>query len=479
MRVRSMTEGKPIRLILAVAMPLMIGNIFQQLYTVVDAQIVGQVEGVSALAALGASDWFYWLWLGVIQGLAQGFAIPMAQAFGAEDYPRLRRCVGNAVLLAVAMGAVITLLSLLSIHPVLNLLGTPEAIRPMSVRYLIVLFSAFIIVMGYNLTAGILRALGDGRSPLYAMVVAAVVNIGLDLLFVAVFHWGVLGAAAATAIAQLCSFLFCLRQLRHIPFIRPGRSDLRPEASTCAELMRLGAPIAAQNIMIAIGGMILQRIVNALGVVFIAGYTATNKLYGVLEIAAISYGYAMSTYAGQNLGAKQYERIRSGVRAAALTGVATAAVIAAAMFLFGRMIIAGFVSGTPEEVEGAIRIACEYLYVTSACLPILYLLHIYRSALQGMGNTVMPMASGIAEFVMRTGGALLLPGIIGYFGIFWAEVLAWVGADFILLPSYFLGMRRLLRGGGNRAEGAAPGIPQDSGSFNSAAVFALSGKYYN
>ena len=445
MRVRSMTEGNPIRLILAVALPLMVGNIFQQLYTVVDAQIVGRVEGVSALAALGASDWFYWLWLGIIQGLAQGFAIPMAQEFGAEDYARLRRCVGNAVLLALAMGAAITLLSLLSIGPVLNLLGTPEAIRPLSVRYLAILFSAFTVVMGYNLTAGILRALGDGRSPLYAMVLAAVTNIGLDLLFVAVFHWGVAGAAAATVLAQLCSFLFCLRQLKHIPFIRPAHSDLRPDGATCARLMRLGLPVAAQNIMIAVGGMILQRIVNAMGVVFIAGYTATNKLYGVLEIAATSYGYAMITYAGQNLGAGKTQRIRRGVRAAALIGVATAAVIAGAMFLFGRAITSGFISGTPEETQGAVRIACEYLYTMSACLPILYLLHIYRAALQGMGNTVMPMVSGIAEFVMRTGGAMLLPGLFGYFGIFWAEVLAWVGADIILLPSYFVEMRGLLR----------------------------------
>lgn len=446
MRVRSMTEGKPIRLILAVALPLMVGNVFQQLYTVVDAQIVGRVEGVSALAALGASDWFYWLWLGIIQGLAQGFTIPMAQAFGAKDYPRLKRCVGNAALLALGLSVAITAVSLVSIGPVLNILETPEVIRPMAVQYLAVLFSAFVIVMGYNLTAGILRALGDGRSPLYAMVLASVVNIGLDLLFVAVYRWGVVGAAAATAIAQLCSLLFCLRQLSNIPFVRPAKSDLRPDGPACANLMKLGLPVAAQNAVIAVGGMILQRIVNALGVVFIAGYTATNKLYGVLEIAAISYGYAMSTYAGQNLGAQKPERIRSGVRQAALAGVATAAVIAAAMFLLGRTITSGFISGTPEEVEGAVRIACEYLYTMSACLPVLYLLHIYRSALQGMGNTVMPMASGIAEFVMRTGGALVLPGLLGYFGIFMAEVLAWVGADFILIPSYFVQMRGILRG---------------------------------
>lgn len=441
-----MTSGNPIRLILAVALPLMLGNVFQQLYTVVDAQIVGQVEGVSALAALGASDWFNWLYLGVIQGLAQGFAIPMAQAFGARDYPRLRKCVGNAVVLAAGTGLLIAAVALFSIRPVLGLMDTPDTIRPMSVSYLRVLFAAYPVVMGYNLAAGILRALGDGKSPLYAMIVASLVNIGLDYLFVAVFHWGVVGAAAATAIAQLCSFLFCLYRIGRIAFVHPSRDDLRPDGRVCARLLQLGLPVAAQNGVIGVGGMIVQSAVNTMGVTFIAGYTATNKLYGVLEVAAISYGYATSTYTGQNLGAGETERIRTGTRAAAITGVITSGVIAAFMFIFGRAITSSFISGSPSEVAEATRIACEYLYLMSACLPVLYVLHIYRSALQGMGNTVMPMLSGIAEFVMRTGAALLLPGLIGYTGVFWAEVLAWLGADFILIPSYISGYAKLKKG---------------------------------
>jgi len=431
-----MTAGSPIRLIMAVAMPLMVGNIFQQLYTVVDAQIVGMAEGVSALAALGASDWFNWLYLGIIQGLAQGFSIPMAQAFGAQDYPRLRKCVGNAVLLAAGTGLLIAAVALLSIQPVLGLMGTPDAIRPMAGSYLTILFAAYPVVMAYNLSAGILRALGDGKSPLYAMIVAAAVNIGLDYLFVAVFRWGVVGAAAATAIAQLCSCLFCLYRIRRIAFVHPSRNDLRPDGRMCGRLLQLGLPVAAQNGLIGIGGMILQGAVNTMGVAFIAGYTTTNKLYGVLEMAATSYGYAMSTYSGQNLGAGEVERIRTGTRAAAVTGVITAGVIAAAMFIFGRPIVSSFISGDPAEVAEATRIACEYLYLMSACLPILYILHIYRSALQGMGNTVAPMGSGIAELVMRVSGAWILPGLIGYSGLFWAEILAWIGADVILLAGY-------------------------------------------
>ncbi len=445
MQVKNMTEGNPIKLILSVALPLMVGNIFQQMYTVVDAQVVGTVEGVSALAALGASDWFYWMYLGLVQGLAQGFTIPMAQAFGAKDYGALRKNVGNSIMLAVLTSVLVTLISALSIPAVLSLLGTPAEIRPMSEQYLLVLFLAFPVVMAYNLMAGTLRSLGDGKSPLYAMVVASLVNICLDLLFVAVFHWGVIGAAAATVIAQVCSSLFCLWRLSRIDFIRPAKSDFRMDGAISRRLMLLGLPIAAQNGVIGLGGMIVQTIVNKLGVAFIAGYTATNKLYGVLEIAAISYGYATSTYAGQNLGAGKTKRIWNGVHASALTGVVTAGVIALFMFLFGRGITGSFISGTPEEVAEAGKIAWEYLALMSACLPILYVLHIYRSALQGMGNTVMPMASGIAEFVMRTGAALLLPALIGYWGVFWAEVLAWLGADFILVPSYYMIFGKLRR----------------------------------
>ena len=443
MKVRNMTEGSPVRLILAVAFPLMLGNVFQQLYTVVDAQIVGSVVGVSALAAVGAADWFNWLFLGVVQGLAQGFTIPMAQAFGANDHARLRRCVGNAIVLAVLTASVCTLAALALIGPVLDMLGTPVEIRPISTTYLGILFCGLPVVMCYNLMAGVLRALGDGRSPLYAMIVASIINIALDLLFVATFGWGVGGAAAATVIAQLCSCLFCLTRLAKLPFIRPSREDLRPEIPMCARLMRLGLPISMQNAIIGVGGMIVQTIVNPMGVTFIAGYTATNKLYGVLEMAGTAYGYAVSTYTGQNLGARKGKRIWNGVHVSALIGVLTAAAISGVMLLIGRSVIGSFISGTPEEVAAATQVGWEYLWLMALGMPTLYILHIYRSALQGMGNTMMPMVSGIAEFVMRTGAALLLPALIGYWGVFWAEVLAWIGADLILVPSYYLMYRKL------------------------------------
>lgn len=443
MQVRDMTKGRPLRLILSVALPLMLGNVFQQLYTVVDAHVVGSVNGVEALAALGSADWFIWLFMGVITGLAQGFTIPMAQAFGAKDEARLRKTIGNAVSLGTVCSVLLMVVAIVLLPYLLALLDTPEEILPTSQLYLTIIFCGMPIVMAYNLMAGILRALGDGKSPLYAMIISSLVNVGLDLLFVAVFRWGVAGAAVATAIAQVCSCMFCLYRLSKIPFVRPARSDLRPERVMCFGLLRLSLPIAAQNGVIGVGGLIVQSVVNGLGVAFIAGYTATNKLYGVLEMAAISFGYAMSTYTGQNLGARKYRRIHRGVHTGALLGVVTAVCIAAVMFVIGGSLVDSFISGDPAQAAEAKRIAMEYLYVIAGALPVLYLLYIYRSSLQGMGNTVMPMASGIAEFVMRTVSALLFPVLIGYSGVFWAEVLAWAGADAILITSYYIDIRRL------------------------------------
>lgn len=292
--------------------------------------------------------------------------------------------------------------------------------------------------MAYNLFACILRSMGDGKTPLQAMVVASVTNIVLDLVFVLVFQWGIAGAAVATLIAQLVSGCFCLYHIRKLDFIRFTKADFRIQPRMFAELLKLGSPMAFQNCIIAIGGMIVQFVINGFGVIFIAGFTASNKLYGILEIAATSYGYAMITYVGQNLGAGKYKRIRQGMRAAVRLAIVTSVVIAAVMLLFGKVILGWFISGTPREVEQTLRVAYFYLAVMSVCLPVLYILHVVRSAIQGMGNTVLPMVSGIVEFVMRTAAVLLLPLAVGEAGVFFAETAAWMGADVVLVTSYFI-----------------------------------------
>ena len=441
-RVKSMTEGNPGKLIFTFALPLMLGNVFQQLYTVVDTMVVGKYLGVNALAALGASDWLNWMMLGIVQGFTQGFAILMAQEFGAKRYDKLRNVIGVSGFLSVIFALSLIVLGQLLARPVLLLLQTPEAILPDTLLYLRIMFMGIPIVMAYNLFACILRSMGDGKTPLQAMVVASITNIILDLLFVLVFHWGIAGAAAATLLAQLVSGIFCLYHLSKLEVIHMTKDDLKIQGQMCARLLGLGFPMAFQNCIIAVGGMILQFAVNGVGVIFIAGYTASNKLYGILEIAATSYGYAMITYVGQNLGAGKYGRIRQGMRSAIGIAMVTSVVIAVIMLLFGKGILGCFISGTPQEVEQTMQVAYLYLALMSVFLPVLYILHVTRSAIQGMGNTLLPMISGIVEFIMRTATVLLLPLFVGEIGIFIAEIAAWLGADVVLVISYFMVVKK-------------------------------------
>lgn len=443
--VKDMTTGSPARLIASFALPLMLGNIFQQLYAMVDTIVVGQGVGVEALASLGAADWPNWMVLGIIIGFTQGCSLLSAQRFGAADSEGLRKSISHSLMLCVLIAVVFTVLSLFCIRPLLMLLDTPENIVEGAATYLTISFSCIAAVMAYNFCAAVLRALGDSRTPLFAMITAAIVNIALDLLFVMVFHWGIAGAAAATGIAQVISFLFCLRVLRQLPQLYLSRSDFRPDRSLIRELLKLASPMAFQNFIIAAGGLVVQYVVNGFGFLFVAGYTATNKLYGLLEIAATSFGFSMATYSGQNLGAGKVTRIRQGMNKGLIMAVVTAALISLVMVFLGRPILMLFISGSAQETAAVLRISYTYLLFMAAGLPVLYMLYMYRSALQGMGDTVVPMLSGVAELVMRISIVLLLPLWIGEYGVYLAEEAAWIGATLLLGIMYYIRIGRLLK----------------------------------
>ena len=440
--VRNMTSGPPGRLILTFALPLMLGNLFQQFYTIADAAIVGQVLGVEAIAAVGAGEWFIWMMLGMIQGFTQGFAIQMAHEFGAGNTGRLRNVIFNSAVLSAVCALILLVTGQLAAKAVLDLLYTPETILADSMTYLRTMFLGIPVMMAYNLFAAILRSLGDGRTPLYAMICACIINIGLDLLFVPVLQMGVSGAAVATVLAQLCSGLFCIVKIFQIELLKFQREDLRLSASLQPRLMKLGAPMAFQNAVISVGGMIVQSVINGFGVIFIAGFTATNKLYGMLEVAATSYGFAMTTYTGQNLGAGRMDRIRQGYRNALFIALITSLVIAAVMIFAGKWILLCFINGDPRTTADTLAVAYHYLFIMSVCLPVLYYLHVTRSCIQGLGNTILPMVSGVAEFCMRTTAALALPLLMGQNGIFYAEIAAWTGADIVLFFSFLYEMKR-------------------------------------
>ena len=444
-RIRSMTEGSPTRLIFTFALPLMVGNVFQQLYTVVDTAVVGQFVGVGALASLGAADSPNWGVLGIIQGLTQGFSILMAQHFGAKDYRELSRTVGVSTTLCVLFTVLLGVGGQLWAGPLLRVLNTPEDVLGGALLYLRIVYGGIPAIMAYNFLAAILRALGDSKTPLYAIVVAALMNVVLDLLFVVGFHWGIAGAAIATVVSQVASAIYCFLNVRRISILSVQRQDLRPEKVLTLTLLKLGFPMALQNAIIAVGSMVVQFVINGYGMLFLAGFTATNKLYGILEIAASSYGFAVTSYVGQNLGARLVGRIKKGMRSAVVIAVITSVVITFAMLFFGRLVLGLFISGDPGEVEASLNIAFHYLSIMAVCLPILYLLYIYRSGLMGLGDTVVPMVSGIAEMIVRMGVVLLLPLVMGQEGVYYAEVGAWTAAALILAGAYYLRIRALSR----------------------------------
>ena len=439
---KNMTTGSPGKLIITFAIPLMLGNIFQQFYTMADTMIVGQVVGVEALAAVGAGDWLVWLVFGIMTGITQGFSILVAQFYGAREKENLKCAVAKSYIMTALLSVIVLAVSEGAVYHVLLFLQTPDNVIDLTMLYLRLIFAGIPIIAAYNIFAAILRALGNSRSPLIAMTVAALINVGLDLLFVAVFGWGVAGAAVATVIAQGFSALYCLMVLRKIPDIRLEKQDFYRQPAMSLRLLKVATPLAIQNLIISVGGLTVQYVVNGFGFLFVAGFTATNKLYGLLEMAAISYGYAIVTYVGQNLGAGKIDRIRKGVRSSMLLSLLTSLIISAAMFLFGKNILSLFISGEPQQTQQVLAIAFKYLSIMAAMLWVLYFLYVYRSALQGLGDTLMPMVSGMAEFVMRISAALILPHFIGQDGIFFAEIAAWSGATVILCISYYVRMHK-------------------------------------
>lgn len=438
-----MTQGKPYGLLWRFALPLMAGNIFQQMYVLIDTAIVGNGVGVSALASLGAADWINWMILGIAIGFGQGFGILIAQSYGAKDEQKLNQGVMTSVLLAIILSLGLSILSHISVGPLLDLLNTPSDIRPGALTYLRVMFNGLIVVMMYNLFSSILRAYGDSKSPLVAMIIGSVVNVVLDSLYVYVFKWGIFGAAIATVTAQFIASLYCLYFILKLPYLKINKSNFKITPHVALKLLKLGFPVAFQNFIISVGGLFVQSVVNGFGMYFIAGYTATNKLYGVLEFSAISYGYALATYVGQNLGAGKYDRIKEGVKAGTILSLITSLGVTIFCLVFGKNILSLFVASDAVNSAEVLKIAYQYLTTMALCLSILFILHVLRNALQGLGDTVMPMASGIAELICRVSIVMTLPQIIGGYGVYLSEVGAWIGADLLLLYSFYKHMKQL------------------------------------
>lgn len=434
----NMTTGHPGSLLIRFALPIMFGNVFQQLYTVVDTAIVGQGVGMNALAALGTVDWLNWMFLAICQGFTQGFSVRMSQKFGEGDTQGLKRTIGLSAKLSVYITVVSLAVAQLGLPLFLKLLQVPENLFSYANTYSRIVLAGIPAMMFYNYCASVLRSIGDSKTPLISMIIASLTNIALDCIAVFALNWGIGGAAIATVLAQCLAGAVCMVKMLRSPQLRFGRKHMAKEPALVRALMALGAPLAAQFVIIAVGGMAVQAVVNRFETSFIAGFTATNKLYGILEIAAVSYGYAVTTYAGQNYGAALWDRIRKGVSWGVLLSILTSVLISAAMILFGRQITMIFIdTEIPQQAAAAGEVAYRYLCIMSLALPILYLLHVYRAALQGVGNAQIPLWSGIAEFVIRVGASVVVGITLLQDGIFIGEIGAWVGAAILLAVAYY------------------------------------------
>ena len=377
-----MTRGKPLQVILLFCGPLVLGSLFQQFYSMADTLIVGRFVGVTALAGVGSTGSLSFLVLGFVTGVCSGFSIPVAQHFGAGDYRRMRRSAAGAVLLSAGIALFLTTATVLSTPAVLALMDTPADILPDAYLYIVIVFGGIPATMLYNLLSGILRALGDSRTPLFFLTAAALLNIALDLVFILCFGMGVAGAAWATVLSQGISGLLCLLYiLRRVPLLRLEREDWRPEPSELRQLLFMGLPMALQFSITAVGTILIQAAVNALGSGVVAAVTAGTKVHNLLMSPLETMGITMATYCGQNLGAERIDRVRAGLRAS------LGACLLYCLFAMGASVLLGaplsrlFLTG--EEVEEMVALSARFLAVNGFFCPALGLLLALRNSIQG------------------------------------------------------------------------------------------------
>lgn len=439
MNTNRMTSGSPAKHIFKFAIPLMLGNVFQQMYTFADTAVVGKALGVNALAALGATEWMIFLVMGAIQGITHGFSVFISQSFGSREEKKLKKSVINSYLLSGGIAVLFTVAGQIIIIPALHILNAPPEVFPMAKSYLRIIYAGIPVSVAYNMLAAVLRALGDSRTPLKAITISSVCNVLLDICFVLFFHWGILGAALATVIAEVISAGYCFLAVRKIDVLKFRADEIAFDRRVMCEELKLGVPIGLQNIITAAGGLAVQSIINGFGVLFIAGYTAANKLYGLLEIPASSYGYTMSTFSGQNAGAGRNDRIKKGLAACLVISIGTALLMSCIMLFAGENIVSCFLSGERENVLYTTYIACDFLTILAVFFPLLYILYTLRGCIQGLGNSTLPMVSSFIQLVMRLLCALFLTKILGEYGVFWGEILAWAGADILLLGGFIAG----------------------------------------
>ena len=430
-----MTMGSPVKIILNFTIPIFIGNMFQQFYSMADTIIVGKFVGTKALAAVGSVGTIMFLILGFLQGLTAGFSVLTAQRFGAGDMAGMRKTVGTAAVLSVGITIVMTVGSMLAMKPLLMFMHTPEDIFQDAYTYIMIICAGIAASVLYNLLSGVLRALGDSKTPLYFLILSAVLNIGLDLLLILVFHMGAAGAAYATVVSQGVSGIGCLFYIaKKVPLLKLHREDFRIEVYMAKMQLAIGLPMALQYSITAIGTMMVQSALNMLGSMSVAAFTAANKIEQIGTQAYVALGTTMATYCAQNMGAGQIKRIRKGFRAATIIGSIYSVLLAIPMVTVGKYLVYFFVSGDVSAIMGQADI---YLKCVGIFFIPLTIVNVYRNGIQGMGYGLLPMMAGVAELVGRGVVAMLAAWKHSYVGACLASPFAWVLAGGLLLVMYF------------------------------------------
>lgn len=438
---KDLTEGSPARVIFIYSLPIILGNIFQQLYNMADTAIIGRFVGYEALAGVGAVGGMSFFALGFVLGTTGGFGIKVAQAFGAGDHNAVRRSTGISLTLSVLIATALTIATMALTTPLLHVMGVPEDIFTYARTYIMIIFAGLLPTMAYNMISCILRGVGDSRTPLYFLIFSSVLNIGLDLVAVTWLGWGVTGAALATVASQAISAILCFAYaFRRYPWLKPQREDYILEKELSAEHLSQGLPMALQFSITAIGLILLQAALVKFPSTYVAGFTAANKVQNVGFLVATAFGVAIANYAGQNYGAGNPARVRAGVCATMCMTLAVCFVCSVIMALFADTFTALFMDAEGMDVTSTSEMFSSsriYLYASAIFFPFLYALLVYRNVLQGIGLTFVPLMAGVLELAIRCVGSFALPPAFGYYGIISIDPLAWIGACLLLAWYYY------------------------------------------
>lgn len=449
--VKDMTSGSPAKLILGFLVPMVFGLLFQQLYNMVDTIIVGKYLGVNALAAVGSTGAVNFMIIGFCIGVCNGFAIPVAQKFGAKDYEQLRRFAANGAWLSAGFAAVMTAAVCMLCRRILLWMNTPQDIIEGAYCYIFVIFMGIPATFLYNMVSGIIRSLGDSRTPLYFLVMSSVLNVVLDWFTIVVLKMGVAGAAWATVISQAVSGISCfVFMVKRFEILHMTRREAVPDKELMRVLCGIGIPMGLQYSITAIGSIVLQAAVNGLGSMSVAAMTAATKIAMFFCCPFDALGSTMATYGGQNMGARKLERIGEGLVAAVFMGAAYSLLVLVMLCCLGDRIALLFLDSDQVEILGKVK---QYLQINAMFYIPLVLVNVVRFLIQGMGYSKRAVLAGVCEMAARAGVGFLLVPYFGYTAVCFASPSAWIAADLFLVPSYVMIMKRLCREQGIPAEG--------------------------